>query len=530
MKPSIVSGRALWILSGLLSLTTITGYYFDNALPFEDMTLFDFVMFAFCVGGITPLLKCAIATLYLWVEKIAGKERLATIEQFSASRTWLYAFLVIFICWIPVWLAYYPGLWNYDPWQVWQYINGNYNKQHPLIHTLLIGACYSIGIGESNANNGVILYDFIQMTIMAGIFAYAYVYIARHLSSRVFRMCVLLFFALFPVNSIMAISSTKDVIFSGLILLCLVLSAQWVEAPKSWHMPLLLISAVLTLLFRNNAVYAFCLLTLLTLFFIRKRNGKRIFLFLLCCIVLFKLSDMGLTAALSAKKGPIREVMSIPSQQFGRIYNVVSGDIAARKAIRTFYKTVNYDPVRADSMNLAFRKRNLRATSALQLLKTSFALFIKYPLVSLDSFLYTTRGNWYINDVSNAYVYGSGLKYRQGYLLTDVKSKFKIERSSKIPLLESFLERAFSNNEYQNWPLLPIFFSPAFYFWILLFCSVGFWAAGRRDYLFLTGFLWFNFLTILAAACSIIRFSYPLVVCAPVLICMLIYSMKGDRR
>ena len=183
-------------------------------------------------------------------------------------------------------------------------------------------------------------------------------------------------------------------------------------------------------------------------------------------------------------------------------------------------------------MNRAFRLRGGVASRLIALASASLKLFVKHPLISLDSFLYTTEGNWYINDVSNAYVndlYGSA-KTRQGYLLTDVKPGFNIVHESKFPSLETLLERAFSYNEYQNWPFLPLIFSPAFYSWILLFCSVGFWGTKRWDYLFLSGFLWFNLLTILAASCSILRFSYPLVVCAPVLLCMLVCSMKENRH
>lgn len=45
-----------------------------------------------------------------------------------------------------VWLAYYPELWNYDPWQVLQFTQNDYNKHHPLIHTVFLGFCYSVGL------------------------------------------------------------------------------------------------------------------------------------------------------------------------------------------------------------------------------------------------------------------------------------------------------------------------------------------------------------------------------------------------
>lgn len=55
---------------------------------------------------------------------------------------------------------------------------------------------------------------------------------------------------------------------------------------------------------------------------------------------------------------------------------------------------------------------------------------------------------------------------RQCYLFTDVKGGFDIIHKSKLPELEIFLEKMFSNNEYQKWPVISLLFSPALYFWI----------------------------------------------------------------
>lgn len=66
----------------------------------------------------------------------------------------------------------------------------------------------------------------IQMGVMSGIYAYICAYLYRHVPGRLFRIMTLLFYAFFPVNSILAISPTKDVLFSGLVALCLVLALQ----------------------------------------------------------------------------------------------------------------------------------------------------------------------------------------------------------------------------------------------------------------------------------------------------------------
>ena len=157
-------------------------------------------------------------------------------------------------------------------------------------------------------------------------------------------------------------------------------------------------------------------------------------------------------------------------------------------------------------------------------------VLIKYPLESLDAFLYLTQGAWYINDTTSASIYGSGLETRMGYLLTTYAGGYGIVHESRLPWLEALLEKAFSANAYQKLPVVSYLFSPALYFWILVICTVGFFKS-RNGYAFiLAGFLWCLYLTVLAGPCVLIRYMYPFVACSPLLIGMLLMSMREKYR
>lgn len=550
-KVSYISDAALWSLAFLLSLATLTGFYFDHNLPFEDMAFLDFSAFALCVMGITPLFKCMFAELYLWVQRFAEEQQWLSPADLPKKPVvnWFFAFFIIFFCWFLVWLAYYPGLWNYDAGQARQYLTGSYDKKHPLIHIVFLGAFYAFGVKGGNPNIGLALYDLLQMASMAGIFACAYTYIANRIQSKVFRGCTLLFFALFPVNSIMAISATKDVQFSGLLLLCLVLGAHYMEAPlrtaekrtalQKWlGTAFLMVCIVLMLLFRNNAIHAFYLFILLAIvLFLRHQLKREVILLLICCAALFKLGDVGLTWVLSASPGPIREIMSLPSQQFGRIYEKTD-DLDAKRFIQAYYeldgKRSYYNPCLADPMNMGFKPDGLTREQFLAIAEGSLKLLLKYPLLTLDSFLYTTKGHWYLDDISHAYIYarqrGDIRKQRLGYLQTRVWGTYGIEHRTQIPALEAFIERIVSWNEHQHWPVLSLLFAPALYCWILLFCTVGFVATRRWNYLFLSSYLWFYLVSLMAAACVLVRLSYPFFVCAPVLLCMLVRAVQEHSQ
>lgn len=538
---ALIGNRMLHMLSFLLSLTMITGVYFDNDLSFENMTVGIFINYFMCVICFTPLCKCVFAFVFQYMELMAKRERNTDKDKHNKRIIGGGAFVIVLGCWILVWAAYYPGLWNYDPWQVLQFSGNDYNKHHPLIHTVLLGLCYSVGAEGADCNKGVILYDLIQMSVMAGIFAYTYVFICQHIWNKIFRGMVLVFYAVFPVNSILAISTTKDVIFSGLVLLCLVLAIQLPEITSKWKRDclavILLIVCTMMLLFRNNAIYAFYLFTACTcLLGIRGIMKKSVFavktmLFSFCCILLFQASDSVMTQALDAEAGSVREMFSVPSQQLGRIYNVIqeSGtDPSAVAIIESYYdmEKAHYNPHLADPMKGVLDLKT--STEIKNYIGDSLELFRRYPVESLDAFLYLNEGGWYIQDISNADIYGHGLERRAGVLLTDVKEGYHIAHESKLPKLELFMEKAFSDNQYQNWLVLSLLFCPALYVWILLICTLIYVRQKNWKVLLPTGFLWVLYLTNLLGPCVIIRYYYPLFVCSPLLLCMAVVSIRGS--
>lgn len=532
-----------WLLGYLFAATAITGIYFDNDLPYEAMGK-DIIGYIVCIFAAAPLFKCIFTELYLMVSRFAGREREnknPDRKSIYEWRTFAVSFMVILMCWILVWLAYYPGLWNYDPWQVDQVLNNDYNEFHPLIHTLLLGSCYSLGLKIGNANYGVIIYDFVQMIIMAGVFAYTYCYICKHIKNKICRVVILLFYAVFPVNSIMAISTTKDVIFSGLVLFCLVLVLQITEADTSDKKKmvlciLLLITCPVMLLFRNNAVYAFILLGVCCacMAIIRKGNWK-VVAFMCVCLLLFGMERNVMRTILKPAEGSANELFSVPSQQFGRIYSSIgeSGDQETMDIINYYYdmEQLEYRPNLADYMKCGLRLSDERSVS--DYLHASLVLLKKYPAISIDAFLYLTEGYWNIGDVSFASLYGTkwdgNVEHRYGYMLTTIKPGYGIVPDSKLPFLERFMEKLISKNEYQNYPVLALLLSPSLYLWILIMSTLVFLKSKNKEYLFVVGFLWLLFLTLLAGPCVLVRYVYPFIVSSPLLFCLVINNLKNEK-
>lgn len=142
---------------------------------------------------------------------------------------WLICLLSHFLAWLPLLLAYYPGLMNYDASaQINQHM-GTYSTPHPLFHTFYLKFFYNI-IGEElfhNVNIGVLLATITQMILLSAMISYMHLFLKR-LGLRIwYRILALLFTCFAPFISGMSISLVKDTLFSGLFLVIFICLCYW---------------------------------------------------------------------------------------------------------------------------------------------------------------------------------------------------------------------------------------------------------------------------------------------------------------
>lgn len=78
------------------------------------------------------------------------REKGAGRHQGTAGAVSLFglALASMLLCWLPGYLAYYPGICAYDiTIQMGQVVSGSYGTHHPLAHTLLVGLFAKLGNG-----------------------------------------------------------------------------------------------------------------------------------------------------------------------------------------------------------------------------------------------------------------------------------------------------------------------------------------------------------------------------------------------
>lgn len=458
------------------------------------------------------------------------KSRFGRKEYDSAFVSAFYT-VVILLCWIPIFLAYYPSVFAYDAeGQLYQMIAHDYSTHHPLIHTLFLGAFFRLGEKlPGSYSSGMALHSIVQMFLMAMILGYVLAVLYRERTSWMMRVALLLFYALFPVNSILAVSTTKDVLFSGLVLLYSVTLNRWYQESgkksRRFGAGFVLLS-VLMLLFRNNAVYAWAVCQPFLFIFARKKGMlKRYAVIVAATLFLFGLGSTGLKTTVSAQSGSPREMLSIPLQQMARtrVMHEAEIDEAMRRKLDAYLPSewvfAAYNPYLADPV----KNRAVIHDDPAGLIKTWMQLGTRFPLTYVDAFLDNSIGYWYLADKTHSTIYGVGMESGFGYLNTDnrpMPAGYEIIEHSYLPKLRLFMERLISDNDYQKMPVLSVIFAPAFYWWLLCLYIAFFLYRKEYEMLVPALFLAAYYLTLLLSPTVLIRYMYPFVLSVPMMLCM----------
>lgn len=428
----------------------------------------------------------------------------------SDKRFFIKCFIIIFILWFFVFLAYYPGLFAYDVQnQINQCINNRYSTYQPLIHTLILNYFYNM---SSNHNIGIVMYSILQMLFLDFSICYSLLFIHRFTKSKI-NILYLLWYAILPIFSILSISITKDIYFSGFFLI-FITTLFYFKKDENYlsnkkYILLFIISSIGTALFRNNGLYV-VLFGNIFYIFSNFKNSKILFISLISIFLVLFLNNF-LVLVTNANVGPKNEMLSIPYQQISRVYNYENIDKEEIERIIPnvkFYKPSISDPVKGRAKGFENKK---------EFITIYLKLFIRYPNRYLEAFINNNLGYIYVFDKTNANIYGSGLSNRQGYLLTDYKDGYQVFHKSYFSILEDIYEILFSANHYQDNYIIFLPFSFSFYFWILLYTIYKNLYKKNID---ICLYVVFYIVTIFLGPCALVRYALPYICILPLFITM----------
>ena len=217
-----------------------------------------------------------------------------------------------------------------------------------IVHTLLLGKLFEIGHLLGDNNIGVLIYCLIQMGILAFSFSFALQFMKEKGLKKGYIL-VICFYGLLPINSMLAISTTKEIILSAFTLMAVICFMKIEEDSSLWKSKYLLIGGGALIgmqLYRNNAKYA-CIACWFIIAILFKGKRKRYISIFIISILLTEIINMSVGSVLKPEQGSRIEMLSVLIQQVARtvMYKEYDLDDTLKKRNILFYSGRKYKEV-----------------------------------------------------------------------------------------------------------------------------------------------------------------------------------------
>ena len=500
---------------------------------------------AFTVIAETPLFAAVVAFILLAVAtKKSAQPKLLDKKNDKSKKAFFITWILIFIAWLPALAASYPGIYAYDSvYQIAYYKNGRIELHHPLIHTYMLGIFVdSIGMGIFGSYEvGMFIYSIVQMICMSAAFAYIFIYIRKRFVNPVFTYGFLLIFMFLPPNALLAISSTKDVIYSALFAIMIACICKVAENPDILKKPKFLVafSAVsfAQMIFRSQGKYIFAFAAVVMLIAFR-RYWKQLAVSILSVAIVFAVYSGPLSNALHAvKSDSIHEMMSVPCVQLSRAA-VINADQLSKEELLLIKEYIpNYEayyvtPAISDLMKNTFNSGRFSENPS-EFIKLWLSVGIKSPKAYVDSWARLSVGLWYpdMNYRDSAayhpyWEYESAGKYleEQGFTVVDRQTP------SSMQWLADFYRNFTYNNIYNKVPVFSMLFSSGLPFWLLLIFAAYFVYAKKYRYLVPALVIFALWGTLLLGPVVLYRYIYPMMMSVPIMASTLAVGRRQETQ
>ncbi len=348
---------------------------------------------------ICTFLACFLVLTALFIVttgKESGKSRACfkqnKITKFVDRHTFITSFIVLLLAWLPYYLASFPGLYVYDaiPQTTRAIGLGIIDSWHPLIHTYWMSGLMMLGKALFNSYDfGFSLYTTSQYILFAALLSCSIARLNKLWQTGWKCLLSIAFFALFPLFPVMAVSSTKDTIFSASFALCAIELIVFYEKeePSRLDICIFFLSGLLVSLFRNNGVYAL-VITLLYMMISRRKRKTTVATSFILILTSFILA-IALPKAISQRTSTSAEALSVPIQQISRVAINHYQDFTEsdkEELNTTIPGWQKYLPLISDSVKFADGTSKAIEENKATFFKLWFKFLIRYPSEYLDAF------------------------------------------------------------------------------------------------------------------------------------------------
>lgn len=480
-----------------------------------------------------PVSVLTVLLLFLLTDRLilnAGRN-----EEKKARQIWkhvterrygfLMLWLLFFVSFLPAFLGGYPGLFAADaPNQIGWTFSGWLTAHHPLLHTGILCGIFSMARAAGLSDNtAAAIYTVLQMLALSGIFAWIVRFLTKEKAPVWLQAGTIVYLCFFPFHGMMAVYTTKDTLFSGIFVLCVIQIYRICQDSEKYFSGRRQVLSgaccfVLLFLFRNNGFHTLLLCVPFLVLFLRSCRKK---LLLLCAglLLVYWFYNGPFLKLIHAEPGNAREAYSVMIQSLGRTY-AAGGDIRPEEMeiirpvmdeeVLAQYVPSLSDPMKNDFHTEAFEERKG------EFLKTWLAIGWRNKKIYIDSFLNTTAAFWYP---------GTSEEYLE-FVCFDIEKENPayphVQMTPVIPAFFRYYTAIGTDASFRRIPFLRTILSMGFYFWMMVYA--GLYVIYRKDYKKLLWMLpfWTYMGTSLLGPTALLRYAYPVMLGAPVLILLLV--------
>ena len=412
----------------------------------------------------------------------------------SSKKKHTFSFLlqtagVIFLLYLVVFLAVYPGFFVYDAQEEYlEVVTRNFTTHHPLFHVLMLGGIIQLVYKLlGSVNLGIAAYTLFQMSVLSLIFGYFIRKMCEHGLNKKGQWILTIYLGICPPLVMFSLCSAKDGLFMGMLLIQVLLLLDLCEDTDSFFenkKKILLFagSSILMMLFRHNGCYAFFVfLPFLVVWLKKKATGKlagRAVLYGILLIGIYLLLNKGLAWATKASDGEHQEMLTVPIMQLARTY-AYEPDSFSEEEKETLFRYLpeeacsRYTPKVSDGVKISFSNTAYEENAG-DFWRLWGKMGIHHPFSYLNAWLMTSYGFWYPDTIIDVYRGNTVFTYTyedSSYFGYEVEEPGK--RESVLPVLNELYRRMSLTVFQQKIPVLSMLFSPGFLFWCMMF-GLGF--------------------------------------------------------
>ena len=133
-------------------------------------------------------------------------------EKKFSIRFWAVKSAVMFLCWFPYLLIFYPGNLSVDSYWSLQQILGNspLNNAHPILYTGFVGIFVKLGMLIKDIEFGIALYSAAQMLILSVVFGGLIEWFRKRGAGLILQVLATCFFALNPLIAMYSVTMSAE--------------------------------------------------------------------------------------------------------------------------------------------------------------------------------------------------------------------------------------------------------------------------------------------------------------------------------